>query len=54
MEILDFTFKSHLIFSANCMLLSCLNNFSDIKHLNQQLTMFTKLSATPIFTDTGS
>ena len=54
MEILNLTFKSQLIISTNYLLLSCLNNFSNINNIHQQLTMFTKLSATLIFTDTGS
>ena len=54
MEILNFTFKSQLIISTNYLLLSCLNNFSNMKNVHQQLTMFTKLSATLIFTDTKS
>ena len=51
MEILNFTFKSQLIISTNYLLLSCLNNSSNIKNVHQQ---FTKPSATLIFTDTGS
>ena len=54
MEILNLTCKSQLIISTNYLLLSCLNNFSNIKNIHQQLTMFTKLSATLIFTDTRS
>ena len=54
MEILNFTFKSQLIISTNYLLLSCLNNSSNIKNVHQQLTMFTKPSAILIFTDTGS
>ena len=54
MEILNFAFTSQLIIYTNYLLLSCLNNFSNIQNVHQQLIMFTKFSATLIFTDTGS